>query len=132
MPLSSAQKLRIKEGTTQRTIHAPAGFTDQLRPIPPGVKISSAAKAYDQLHWFVRNKAELEKDCDLAFGLLKDGMVCWVYFPKGSSGIQTDLTRDKGWECLRNRPRLQWLTLISFNEKWSAFGVRLNSSDEHR
>lgn len=131
MALSLAQKLRIKEGTIQLTIHAPADFTEQLQALPTGVKLTRKAKDYNQLHWFVRNKAEMEKDLDKVLGLLKDEVVCWIYYPKGSSGMQTDLTRDKGWEKLLKQP-LQWLSLISFNDDWSAFGIRLKTSADQR
>jgi Bacteriocin-protection, YdeI or OmpD-Associated len=56
--------------------------------------------------------------------MLKADTICWIYYPKGSSGIQSDLTRDKGWESLLKQKDLQWLSLISFDETWSAFGMR--------
>ncbi len=34
--------------------------------------------------------------------------------------MQTDLTRDKGWDCLKKLD-MQWLSLISFDDNWSAF-----------
>lgn len=125
MALSIAQKLRIKEGTKLLTINAPADFNNALEPLPADVSIlSSKAKNYDQIHWFVQTKAEMEKQLDKVLDLLKDEMVCWIYYPKGSSKIQTDLTRDKGWENLLKHKELQWLSLISFDETWSAFGMR--------
>ncbi len=47
----------------------------------------------------------------------------WISFPKASSKIQTDLTRDKGWEALEHVD-LKWVTLNSVNETWSAFAFR--------
>ena len=46
-----------------------------------------------------------------------------ISFPKSTSNIQTDLTRDKGWEILQ-RTNLKWVTLLSVNETWSAFAMR--------
>ncbi len=132
MALSLAQKLRIKEGTTLLTIHAPAGFSADLQPLPQRVKISGNAKDYSQIHWFVKNKAEVEKDLDKVLGLLRDEIVCWTYYPKGSSGMQTDLTRDKGWESLMKKDNLQWLSLISFNDSWSAFALRMKSGADQK
>ncbi len=132
MALSLAQKLRIKEDTTLLTIHAPAGFSAQIQPLPLRVKISGNAKDYAQVHWFVKNKAEVEKDLDKVLGLLKDEIVCWIYYPKGSSGMQTDLTRDKGWEALMKKDNLQWLSLISFNESWSAFAMRMRTDADQK
>ena len=38
--------------------------------------------------------------------------------------MQTDLTRDKGWDNLLNHKELTWISLISFDETWSVFGFR--------
>lgn len=124
MPQSIAQKLRIKEGMRLLTIHAPGGFPATIAPLPAGVKISAKGKDYDQVHWFVVGKAAVEQEAEKVIAMLTQDTVCWIYYPKGSSGIQTDLTRDKGWESLLKHKDLQWLSLISFDETWSAFGMR--------
>ena len=122
-PLS--KKLRIAANTTLLTINAPADFRKTLNDLPDGVTISSTAKKYDQVHWFVKNKAQVEKEMNRVIKLLKDEVIAWVYYPKGTSGIQTDLTRDKGWDCLlKEDDKLTWISLISFDETWSVFGFR--------
>jgi hypothetical protein len=123
MPNTLAQKLKIKEGYTLLTINAPADFQKTLAPLPPGVKISTSAKEYNQVHWFVKNKAEMEKELNDVLKLVKDDVTCWIYYPKGTSKIQTDLTRDKGWDALMKHD-FQWLSLISFDDTWSAFAMR--------
>src|SRR5262249_33587913 len=100
MPNTLAQKLKIKEGNTLLTINAASNFQKTIAPLPPGVKISNSAKAYEQVHWFVMNKAQMEKELSNVMKLVKDEVVCWIYYPKGTSKIQTDLTRDKGWDAL--------------------------------
>jgi Bacteriocin-protection, YdeI or OmpD-Associated len=132
MALSLAQKLRIKEGTTLLTIHAPAGFAAQLQPLPSRVRISGKTNDYTQVHWFVKNKADVEKELNKVLGLLRDEVVCWIYYPKGSSGMQTDLTRDKGWDSLTKKDNLQWLSLVSFNDSWSAFAMRLKTAVDQK
>jgi len=118
-----SQKLKIKEGYTLRTINAPENFVQTLSPLPAGVKISGDAKNYNQVHWFVRNKAQMERELNNILKLIKDDVVCWIYYPKGASKIQTDLTRDKGWDTLLKHD-FQWLSLISFDDTWSAFAMR--------
>ena len=54
---------------------------------------------------------------------LKPESMLWISFPKGTSKIQTDLTRDKGWEGLQKLD-LKWVNLVSVNETWSAFALR--------
>ena len=127
MALSIAAKLKIKEDTKICTLHAPDDFKRKLEPLPAGISILSNAKNCNQIHWFVKNKAEVEKDLNKVLLWLKDDMICWIYYPKGSSKIQTDLTRDKGWDALLSHNELQWLSLISFDETWSAFAMRLKT-----
>lgn len=124
MALSLAEKLRIKEGMHLLTINAPDIFMDTLQPLPSHTVVSSNSKNFDQVHWFVQTRAEMEKQLDKVLNLLKDGTICWIYYPKGSSTVTTDLTRDEGWENLLKHKELQWLSLISFDKTWSAFGMR--------
>jgi len=132
MPSTTAEKLKIKEGYSLLTIHAPADFEKDLGGFPADIKISEKTKAYNQIHWFVKDKAQLEKEVDKVVGLLKDDVLCWIYYPKGTSKIQTDLTRDKGWESLLQRDNLHWVSLISFNETWSVFGMRLKTGSDKK
>jgi hypothetical protein len=131
MPNTLSQKLKIKEGSALRTINAPADFQKKLAPLPSGVKISLSAKDYDQVHWSVRNRAEMEKELNGVLGMVKDGVICWVYYPKGTSKMQTDLTRDKGWDALLKHD-FQWLSLISLDDTWSAFAFRKTNSDKKK
>lgn len=132
MPNTLAQKLRIRENFILRTIHAPAEFEAELQPLPIGVTISPKTKTFNQLHWFVENRAQLEKELDTAINLVNGDIVCWIYYPKGSSKMQTDLTRDKGWDALLSHKELQWLSLISFNDTWSAFGFREKKDSDRK
>jgi len=125
-----AQKLKIKERFTLLTLHAPENFEDQLNPLPEGVKISSSAKKFNQVHWFVLNKMQLEKELDKVLKLATKDVLCWIYYPKGTSKIQTDLTRDKGWDKLLQHNELQWISLISFDETWSTFGFRMKTDSD--
>jgi hypothetical protein len=131
MPQTIAQKLRIRENNTLYTLHAPADFKEALTGLPRGVQFTATGKIFDQIHWFVSNRAQLGREFSKVMRMLKEDVIVWVYYPKGSSGIQTDLTRDKGWDCLEaERDKLTWLTLISFDKTWSVFGFRAKSADD--
>jgi hypothetical protein len=133
MAQTLAQKLRIDKDMKLLTLNAPAGFLSTFDPLPTGVKASAKTTDYAQIHWFVKNRAQMEDQLQKVLGLLKPGIICWIYYPKGSSGVQTDLTRDKGWEGLLRQPDLQWLSLISFDDTWSAFGMRPSTgADQER
>lgn len=125
MATSLSKKLRIPENASLLTLNAPADFKKTLNDLPGGTTISTTAKKYDQVHWFVKNRAQLEKEMSKVMKLLKENIIVWVYYPKISSGVATDLTRDKGWDCLlAEDDKLTWISLISFDETWSVFGFR--------
>jgi hypothetical protein len=133
MPTSIANKLKIKAGDILLTLNAPADFKKGLLELPSGVKITDAGKEYNQVHWFVVNKAQLEKQLSKVLKLVKPDITVWVYYPKGTSKIQTDLTRDKGWDCLLSHGnRLTWISLISFNDTWSVFGFRAKTEADKK
>ncbi|MBO9657718.1 MAG: YdeI/OmpD-associated family protein [Chitinophagaceae bacterium] len=127
------KKLRIQENALLLTINAPADFKKTFTELPAGVTISTTAKNFDQLHWFVKDRAQMEKELTKVLKLLKGDIIVWVYYPKGSSGIQTDLTRDKGWDkLLAEDDKLTWISLISFNDTWSVFGFRPKTDSDKK
>jgi Bacteriocin-protection, YdeI or OmpD-Associated len=133
MANSISDKLKIKESSTLLTVNAPFDFKKGLQNLPKGVKIATAGTAYDQVHWFVMSRVQLEKDMSKIMKLVKEGVIVWVYYPKGTSKIQTDLTRDKGWDCLlKEGDKLTWISLISFDETWSVFGFRAKTEADRK
>jgi hypothetical protein len=132
MATSTAQKLKIKENFTLLTINAPADFKKNIGELPKGVKISADSKNYNQVHWFVVNKAQMDKELIKVLKLIKDEVTLWIYYPKGTSKLQADLTRDKGWDNLLKHDELGWISLISFDDNWSAFGSRLKTNADKK
>ena len=133
MASSISDKLKIKPQFSLLTINAPANFKKELQPLPAGVKISDTTKEYDQVHWFVLNRAQLEKEMSKVMKLVKPDITVWVYYPKGTSKIQTDLTRDKGWDCLLTEgDKLTWINLIGFDDTWSTFGFRAKTEADKK
>jgi hypothetical protein len=120
MPSPLAQKLKLKPGARAAVLNAPDGYLKALSP--EGVAVEFSLKSeYDWVQVFVKNQAELEALIPALKAALKPASLLWICFPKGSSKIQTDLTRDKGWDSLRD---LKWITLVSVDETWSAFSLR--------
>lgn len=121
MSTALQKKLRITPGTSIRTVNAPADYAKILGALPKGVSITKGiTREHAFIHLFVKDKAELEKlFAGCAKALASEGLL-WISYPKGG---KTDLTRDKGWECL-NEVKMQWLALISFSNQWSAFLMR--------
>ena len=80
MATSLAQKLKIKEGFSLRTINAPADFKKELGPLPDDVSISPTAKNFEQIHWFILNKAQLDKELPKIMPLVTADVLCWCYY----------------------------------------------------
>jgi hypothetical protein len=128
-----AQKLRIREKDILLALSPPSEFKKNIGVLPAGVKIITSGKEYDQVHWFVLNRAQMVKEMKKVLALLKEGVILWIYYPKGTSKLQTDLTRDKGWEeLLSHGDKLTWISLISFDETWSVFGCRLKTEADRK
>lgn len=133
MATSISDKLKIKAGDTLLTLNEPSEFQKGLKSLPKGVKIIESGKNYNQVHWFVLNRAQLEKEMSKVMKLLNPEVMVWVYYPKGTSQLQTDLTRDKGWDCLMAEgDKLTWISLISFDDTWSVFGFRAKTDADRK
>jgi hypothetical protein len=116
-----SKKMRIAENTEIATVNAPADYKKRLGALPKGVTIKNKPGGKnDFIHLFVKDKAELEKEIFKTAAKLNPNGLLWISYPKGGSGIQTDLTRDKGWESIE-KLKMEWLALISFDATWSAF-----------
>ena len=118
-----ATKLKLGAGLHAAVVGAPDGYLDRLDP-PEGVTIATnLTGTFDWIQIFVRTTAELAAIVGPLTTALAPTGRAWVSYPKGSSKIQTDLTRDKGWEPLGGG-QLMWLSLVSVDDTWSAFGLR--------
>jgi hypothetical protein len=132
MAKTLAEKLRITQGMKLLTINAPKDFLQKVEGLPKQVLAGEQEKEYDQVHWFVQHKAQMEKELEAVLKKVKPGVTCWIYYPKGTSKVQTDLTRDKGWDELLKHREMQWISLISFDDTWSAFGMRLKTEADKK
>lgn len=122
MPESSlAKKMKLKPGASAAVISAPDNYLQELKH---DSEVSQSLKGkFDWIQIFVKDKAELDVLAPKAAKALKPESMLWISFPKGMSKIQTDLTRDKGWEGVQALD-LKWVNLVSVNETWSAFAMR--------
>ena len=118
---SLAKKLKLKPGLRAAVIHTPGNYLKELKH-DSEVSQKLIGK-FDWIQIFAKNQKELASLAPKAASALEPDSILWLSFPKGSSNIQTDLTRDKGWEILQTLD-LKWITLISVNETWSAFALR--------
>jgi len=126
-----ARKLKLGPGLRAAVVGAPEGYLERLDP-PRGVTLTtSLAGPLDWIQVFVRTSADLAAIVEPLTSALAPTGRAWICYPKGSSKLQTDLTRDKGWEPIEGG-RLMWLSLVSVDDTWSAFGLRPYKEGEAR
>lgn len=127
-----AKKLKLKPEQRAAVVNAPEGYLQELGPLPGGGQVSEKLSGkFDWVQVFVKNKAELDELAPRLARALKPDALLWISYPKGTSKVQTDLTRDKGWEAIQQAD-LKWITLVSVNETWSAFALRPYKPGEER
>jgi len=126
------KKMKLKPGQRAAIINAPGGYVETLQPLPEDVAMAEdLVGTFDWVQLFVKTQAELEQVIAHVRAALKPASMLWITFPKGTSKIQTDLTRDKGWDALQAID-LKWINLISIDQTWSAFALRPYKPGEER
>lgn len=126
-----AKKLKLGPGLKAAVIGAPAGYLERLDP-PADVAIATTLEGpLDWIQVFVLTSADLAAVVRPLTAALAPTGRAWISYPKGSSKMQTDLTRDKGWGPL-DGGQLMWLSLVSVDDTWSAFGLRPYKKGEAR
>ncbi len=100
MPQSTlAKKMKLKLGARAAVINAPEKYLKELKH---DTKISQTLSGkFDWIQVFAKTIAEVNSLVPKAAKALKPESILWISFPKGTSKIQTDLTRDKGWEGIK-------------------------------
>jgi hypothetical protein len=126
------KKLRLRAGQPAAVVNAPEGYVAGLEPLPQGTQLSAVLNGrFDLVQLFVKNQAELEAWAESVVAVLRPAGRLWMSFSKGLAGLQTDLTRDRGWDRLQQQD-LKWISLVSIDDTWSAFSLRLYKAGEAR
>jgi len=130
--MALVRKLKLRPGMRAAVVGAPPGYRKALGELPEGVTLAAALRgSYDWIQIFARSAADLRALAPRAVRALRAEGLLWVSFPKGTSAMQTDLTRDRGWEALRHYG-LKWIVLVAVDDTWSAFCVRPFRAGEAR
>ena len=118
------KKLGIKPKQRIIILNAPEGYHELLGTLPSDAElVTTLDGTFDLVHLFVKNRAEVNQFAPMAIQAVKPGGLLWMSYPKKSSGVATDITRDVGWDALWNagwRP----VTQIAIDEVWSALRFR--------
>jgi len=121
---SVREKLGWKPGMRVLLTGLPVGLPD---PFAGEEHATAAAEGepFELLVGFARDRAELRDTAGvlLAAALEDPKVKLWICYPKGSSKVKTDLTRDAGWEPLFDAG---WIVvaIASVDATWSAVRFR--------
>jgi hypothetical protein len=117
---SLADKLQMRPGHTLAVQNAPAGSLERLALELEGISVTAEPAAPpDGVLLFVNSLDEAERLATGAMRAVRPGGLLWIAYPKGSSGVKTDVNRDRLWEALLPtgwRP----VRIVALDDVWSA------------
>jgi hypothetical protein len=118
------KKLRILPGQRMLVINAPPGYLDAIGGLPEGSALEQSGKGpFDFVHLFVREAAELETMGPAARSAVTYDGILWFSYPKLSSGVASDLSRDIVAR-IGSGLGLRAVAQVSIDEVWSAIRFR--------
>jgi hypothetical protein len=110
-----AAKLQLHDGQRLHVIGVPAELADALAEL---------GGASEGIIVFARTSDDVRRHADTLAAAAADATgLAWAAYPKRSSGIDTDLTRDRGWETL-HALGLRPVRQIALDDTWSALRFR--------
>ena len=122
------KKLQLHTCQRALILNAPEGYVEKLGKSPEELLILQQPEGkFDFVQLFARDDAELESSIDTALeAFIFDGLL-WISYPKGSSGVKTDINRDTIRSALSGRD-IRPVSQVSIDETWSA--MRFTPNDD--
>jgi hypothetical protein len=119
---SLANKLGIRPRVCVLLLDVPADVRELLEPLPDGAVIASTPPG-DVVLAACTRRADVERHAPALIEAARMGAIVWGAWPKRTSGLDTDLTRDVGWEAL-SEAGLRGVATVSIDETWSGLRFR--------
>lgn len=118
------KKLRVPQGGSVLVLQPPEGYLQELGLEAGAAEYNSDLKGtYDYVQLFAVTVKELEQYGPAALSAIRPDGLLWLCYPKGSSGLKTDLSRDKGWDSVK-AAGFEGVSLVSVDDIWSAMRFR--------
>lgn len=124
MPTPLIKRLRIQPGQRLLILNPPEGYLELLGDLPEGVELSQVPEGtFGFVHLFVKDSAQLDQLLPLARQAIEYDGLLWISYPKRSSKVPTNLSRDVLWELMMDTG-LRPVTQIAIDAVWSALRFR--------
>jgi len=118
------ERLGLKGQLRALILNAPKGYRTLLGPLPPDITVNTKPSGrYDFVHLFVANKTELATLGPSALAAVKPMAIFWISYPKQGGGLETDITRDHGWDLVSDAG-FETVAQVAVNDIWSALRFR--------
>lgn len=118
------RKFGIKSGMKVLLQGAPADFVALLGNLPDGAKVlKTSTGTADCVIAFVQSKAEVRTIAPTVLRAVTNNGLLWFAYPKKSGPLQSDLSRDSGWEPVFGRG-FDSVAQVSIDETWTGFRFR--------
>jgi hypothetical protein len=127
-----AKRMQVKPGHRILAVNAPEDYAHALGELPEGARLVTRGDpaSADQVHVFVRDSADLARLGRKAIAGVQGGAVTWIAYPKKTSGVATDLTRDRGWEAVTDE--IDAVSQVAVDDTWSALRFKAVAEAGHR
>jgi len=115
-----AKKIHLGPDTELAVLNGPPEVASLIGELPARCEVTTKLPAAPQLVLlFALNSKELRKELPKVARRLGEESVLWIAYPKGGSGVETDLDRDVLFELLKQRG-LRAVSQVALDATWSA------------
>ena len=119
MGKTALEKMGFKAGMNGVVTNRP----DSVAAAVPLATVIPVDARPDLIVSFVSSVTEVSETLDSVLPLYKKGSRLWFAYPKKSTGIKTDISRDAGWDAVVEKGLLP-VTQIAIDDTWSALRFR--------
>ncbi len=120
----TAKKLRIKTAQQWLFFNAPEEILNGFAAISINIKtVIKVDETYSGVLLFIKNREELQAVLPIIAPVLNPETVCWIAYPKKSSGTVSDLEMTGNWQELEQY-QLRIVSAASIDKTWTALRLR--------
>jgi hypothetical protein len=124
MTTTLAQKLNLKPENILEVVNVPVNWVDQLgKELADNPIVFSLSERPEAILIFVENKEQVEKIVFPVMPFLSKDCLVWLSYPKGTSGVKTDINRDILWKLMEP---CGWnpVRMVALDEVWACMRFR--------